>query len=101
MLVLTSLSFASLDWRLYSEEVVTVSTTAATETVDGYPTYYSFKILTGNMNISLSGATTPNTMDEITEGTLYSPDLRFKVGETITYSSTSGTAYMYILRYLQ
>ena len=99
ILVLCSFLFAEMDWKIYSEELVTCSTTAVTETVDGYATYYSFKPLTGNINISLSGTTTPNTMDRITEGSLYSPDFEFKVGDTITYASTTGTAYLYILRY--
>lgn len=103
IVILLSFSFAYLDKYLYSEEQVTVSQTVVfTETVDGYPTYYAIKPISGNIYISLKGEdTTPNAMDTITEGSLYSPDLKFKIGNTIKMLSTdNGTATVYLLRYI-
>lgn len=103
LILLISFSFAYLERRIYSEEQITVSATVVTtKTVDGYPTYYSIKPISGSIYLSLVGsATTPNAMDTITTGSLYSPDVLFKVGNTIKMLSTSGTATVYILRYTE
>jgi hypothetical protein len=102
--LLVSVSFADLEKRFYSEALQAVNPyTTTTITVSGYPSYYSFKPINGNVYLSLDGATATASivaLDLITQGSLYSPDMVFKVGDTITMFSTSGTPNVYILRYV-